>query len=606
MSLMQATGAGEPNEVRVTPTATSPTADAISNTGKDEQMAPSLSRFQTAVTALCIAANSLTAGSMFCFPLIGPSLMADLSLSLKQTNTIWVGAVMGEYITAAFWGALADAFGPRPLSAAAAVLFGVGYSLMAHGDATAVKLNRAQQHQRKLAGMVATPYQTSSSLGFVPMTFAFVLVGAGVSASYFSAVTASTRLFPSHPGLAISLPLTLFSLSSLFLTSIGSHFFIDATTGDLSAATFLTFLAVLLTITNGVSTFFMLAPEVKPSQAEGVKKKRVTVQDRAVSMLADERLPLLSTNADSDLEENSGADQARSTANVGASSSSISLVPRSASLRDFLATPSVWILALLMFTAVGGAEMVMSSVGSMVVSLLGGGIVTPSHGATGSAVTSADENSPDLPAMNHEALRWRSMQVQLLATANTLSRLVSGLVTDFLSPSRPKAPPLSDTSDVSATRRILHFVGNIRVSRMTILLTSTTLLTAAFAFSALALSTLHELVGVSLLVGIGYGFTFTQVPSIVANAYGLRTFGRSWGLLTYSCAAGSLGFSLLYAVVSDVVGEDPARQDGTHVPLGVCLHGRSCFQLSFALAATGTAAATLLAVPLWRRWRTYL
>lgn len=50
-----------------------------------------------------IAVNALTAGSLFCFPLIGPSLMADFALDLKQTNILWSATVLGEYLSAAAW-----------------------------------------------------------------------------------------------------------------------------------------------------------------------------------------------------------------------------------------------------------------------------------------------------------------------------------------------------------------------------------------------------------------------------------------------------------------------------------------------------------------------
>ena len=88
------------------------------------------SQHQQALTTFCIAISALTAGSIFCFPLFGPTLTRDLGLNLTQTNTIFGGAVLGEYLTAAIWGVIADATGPRVLSIAAAVLSVVGYQLM--------------------------------------------------------------------------------------------------------------------------------------------------------------------------------------------------------------------------------------------------------------------------------------------------------------------------------------------------------------------------------------------------------------------------------------------------------------------------------------------
>ena len=106
-----------------------------------------------------------------------------------------VGAVLGEYISAAFWGALADSYGPRPLSFAAAICFGAGYSLMAHGDARAI---RQKQHDGldmriadSLAGGLGISQRDWVPTGYGALTFYFVLVGVGVAASYFSAVTSA-------------------------------------------------------------------------------------------------------------------------------------------------------------------------------------------------------------------------------------------------------------------------------------------------------------------------------------------------------------------------------------------------------------------------------
>ena len=463
-----------------------------------------------------------------------------------------VGAVLGEYISAAFWGALADSYGPRPLSFAAAICFGAGYSLMAHGDARAI---RQKQHDGldmriadSLAGGLGISQRDWVPTGYGALTFYFVLVGVGVAASYFSAVTSATRLFPRHPSLAIALPLTLFSLSSLFLTTIGSSVFVDKETGDLDASAFLTFLAILLSVTNFVSTFGMRPPPVvvldedeenneEVDTLQPGRRKKVTPAPRQHGDELNETTPLLS-------RENGEVEAGNSSysGSAAGAASNISLVPKSDSLKDFLRTPSVWVLAVLMFTAVGGAEMVMSSVGNMVVSLIGGNVLPGGGG----------KNLPG-PGLNNDALKWRSLQVQLLATANTLSRLVSGLLADFLSPARPLVTilPSSSTENSkwrSMLRTVWSRINNIRVSRMTILLCATSLLTATFAYAATMLNSLLGLVFVSIAVGCGYGFSFTLVPSIVASAFGLRTFGRSWGLLSYACAAGSLSFSLLYAV----------------------------------------------------------
>lgn len=110
-----------------------------------------------------------------CFPLFGPSLTRDLGLNLTQTNTIWAGAVLGEYLSAAPWGTLGDAYGPRVLSIAAGVVFFVGYQLMAHADSVAI----LQQDEWIQLGQ---PRHLAKG-SFIITVASFVAVGSGVAAS---------------------------------------------------------------------------------------------------------------------------------------------------------------------------------------------------------------------------------------------------------------------------------------------------------------------------------------------------------------------------------------------------------------------------------------
>lgn len=71
--------------------------------------------------------------------------------------------MIGEYLSAAPWGVLADVKGPRYLCASAAALFGVGYALMAGADRDALRDGASNA----AAGL---------------MTGYFLLVGMGVAA----------------------------------------------------------------------------------------------------------------------------------------------------------------------------------------------------------------------------------------------------------------------------------------------------------------------------------------------------------------------------------------------------------------------------------------
>lgn len=103
-------------------------------------------------------------------------LILSITLNLPFSRPLRSGAVLGEYISAAFWGSLADRFGPNLLCVSAAVLFGSGYLLMSHADSTAIKMLESGQD----LGILQSWHSPS---GFVAMSAYFVLVGAGVAAS---------------------------------------------------------------------------------------------------------------------------------------------------------------------------------------------------------------------------------------------------------------------------------------------------------------------------------------------------------------------------------------------------------------------------------------
>lgn len=531
--------------------------------------------------AVFIVANSLTAGSIFCFPLFGPKMSADLGLSLTQTNVIWSAAILGQYASAAIFGHIADTYGPRPLSLMASILFGVGYVLMAHTE------NDAISHQNS-----ATAPSNSNRANFIAMAAYFVLVGTGVAASIFSALRSSTSHFKSHPGLALSIPLTLFSLSSLFLSAFASlSFFTDPNTGDLNSPKWLAWLGAALMITNALSAFGLSVPEegnqendtIRSEQAMQSEDQRIT--ETTTLLGAARPLPALLWSIP-----------------YGHDPSEYSREPL-LSLREYLSAPSVWIMGFVLFAGVGGAEMVMGSIGSIVVSLR--------------AVHTALEggNQDDKTRLGRETLALRTQQVQLLAIANTVSRLLVGLLTDLCSPQASTERSLDYTNSTRSVNRSTwrkHLL-NFTISRLSLLLVGLALLCFTFIYSATFVDRVDRLWLVSLATGTGYGLTFTVLPSTIICVWP-QQFGRNYGLLTYAAAFGSLFFSMLFAKINDQIA---SRQLPIKMPNekirhlsetqhAICPFGRECFAPSFALAAMIVGTAFFVTIPLWRAWRKML
>ncbi|KAK0524974.1 hypothetical protein OC834_000163 [Tilletia horrida] len=597
------------------------------------------------ITAAAIAASSLTAGSIFCFPLFSPSLTHDLDLTLKQTSSIWAGAVLGEYGFAAPAGIIADRFGPRVLCLVASLLFFFGYTMMGREEAVAVAARAVRDGAGLGLGsipgdvlrnttqlLVSAAADTGAPIApkqasYVRLAFAFFLCGAGVSASYFSAVTAATRTFPNFPSLAIALPLTLFSLSSMLLSAVGSYFFADPVTGDLETSAFLFFLAYMLGVVNLVAGLGM--HNYKPVSPPSTPERRLSV-----AVDADEASASTSSQAT--------ASRANGTANehtpliaseLRPSRSALPFLPKDSSLKSFLCAPSVWAIALLMFIAVGACEMLMSCVGSVVQSLLGAepgeeqqnGLPSPGSFAL-TALSALASASPSAPTRDwrRAALAIRGSQIRLLSTMNTVSRLGSGLLADLCAP--------TSTRVQSARRQGRRpFV----LSRLTVILAALGLLFVAFSYAALGFpptssgptplpappSTFIRLSLVSISTGLSYGIVFTLAPSILSSIFDVAKFGRNWGLLSYACAAGSLVYTMMYASISDWVAENAARAhellakyaDTLGIELvrasqqqqtgSACLMGPKCFQLTFVISAASILVAIAAVLPLWRSWR---
>ncbi|KAE8270331.1 hypothetical protein A4X09_0g1987 [Tilletia walkeri] len=583
-----------------------------------DEAAPSYRRW---LTAASIAACSLTAGSIFCFPLFSPSLTRDLDLTLKQTSSIWVGAVLGEYGFAAPAGIIADRFGPRVLCVIAAGLFFLGYNMMGREEAVAVAA-RALRESRlsevaESVAMAATPIAPRHA-SYLRLAFAFFLCGAGVSASYFSAVTAATRTFPNFPSLAIALPLTLFSLSSMLLSAIGSSFFADPSTGDLNTSAYLFFLAYMLGVVNlfaaaGMHNYKPISPSPTPerrgSVVDGMDDGDST--DSEDYRDNDEHTPLISSE-------------------IRPSRSTLPYLPKDSSLSSFLSAPSVWAIAFIMFIAVGSCEMLMSCVGSVVESLLGaepeqqGAAMTTLAALGGTLSLNITRAVSSVPSKEwaRAALEIRGTQIRLLSTMNTVSRLGSGLLADLCAPT---------------SMRVQHARAHGRyvfvLSRLTVILSALGLLFVAFLYAALGLpptsadptpipapsSTFIRLSMVSISTGLAYGLIFTLAPSILASAFDVAKFGRNWGLLSYACAIGSLAYTMMYASISDWVAQSAVQArrllatyaKGLGVELvqvaqqgaGQCLAGPKCFQLTFGIAAASILLAIATAIPLWRSWR---
>lgn len=124
----------------------------------------------------CIFLNCATAGSVFTFPLYSTVFGAALNLSAFHLQVLISSAVGGQYSSAVLFGALGDSHGPGIVSLVAAILYGIGYLMLAWRSS----IGRAEEGK------------------WIFLSLYYSIVGAGVAASYFAALIASTKSLPTR------------------------------------------------------------------------------------------------------------------------------------------------------------------------------------------------------------------------------------------------------------------------------------------------------------------------------------------------------------------------------------------------------------------------
>ncbi|KAI8453045.1 major facilitator superfamily domain-containing protein [Phakopsora pachyrhizi] len=267
------------------------------------------------LSAVSIALNSLTAASIYTYPVFSPALQSQLKFSVQQVSATVSIVILLQYISSAIWGAFSDRYGARRVSFLAAILFFCGYSGLMH--------------------FIKNPtpgIDHSSIYSWICVTLAFSLCGMATAASYFAAITASAKTFgSSHPSLSIAGPSSLLALGPLLYTFLAAHYFITSDKGFDTVA-YLRMLAYLSLVVNLLGAFSL----------------RSEIQ--AFTIRINERTSLLSeTYVDNSNQLSSPIDSAQDCGTFG-----------------FISKPTVWLFGFAVLLTSGPAEMTLSSIGYVV------------------------------------------------------------------------------------------------------------------------------------------------------------------------------------------------------------------------------------------------
>ncbi|EGG02356.1 uncharacterized protein MELLADRAFT_110257 [Melampsora larici-populina 98AG31] len=324
-----------------------------------------------ALTAICSMANALTAGSMFTYPVFSPTLQSSLNFSVKQISATASIAILCQYLCAALWGILADRKGSALVSLAAGLSFFVGYISLSF----------------LISFFENGSDSTASFFIWISVTLAYSLCGSATSASYFAALTAATQVFGSdHPGLSIAGPATLFGLSPLAFTSIGTWLF-NHGDNQFDALAYLRMLAGVTLMTNLAGWFGFPALDssidVTPAQ-----------EDESSPLINPTTTPSSSDETDEPDERHSQRRDNNLRTNT---------LPDHDTVIGFLSQSAVWMLGFIVLLTAGPAEMTVASIGAVV-----------------------DSFVPLAP------ISLKARHVQIISLANAVSRLVVGWTSDQL------------------------------------------------------------------------------------------------------------------------------------------------------------------------------
>ncbi|GAA6062633.1 hypothetical protein JCM10212_000295 [Sporobolomyces blumeae] len=559
---------------------------------------------QRVLSAAATLANCLTAGAVSTFPLWSPPLSRSLHLTSAQSNLLASSAILGEYATAATWGAIADSYGPGAVSIGGGACFGFGLGLLGLIAKVGAEVDRQGKELHRLL--------------WVALCVTYFVAGCGVAGSYFSAMIAATKSAPArHSGLAIGVPCAVFGLSPLFLSALASLFTTsfapnpslpDHTEVELDAGSFLLFLAALLSAVNGVGGLFLkeLPWDEKPEQGFVKPDEPILVADAEETggiLPSDEpteRSALLSSRSRTHSRSDSQSSHRRPLVSHDRSHSHDEHArhrthhhphhhPHSQTLRQFVSTRTFWLFGSLILLSTGPVEMYMASLGQILESLLAVSTSSSSRGSTGS-----------------HALASRKNHIAGLAVANTVSRLIVGALSDYLS-----APSNSTETDPSITRQ-RGLVG-WRVSRLVFLSGACATLAAAFAWGGTGLRTEAGLWVITLVAGFSYGTIFTLSPAIVRSCWPVEHFGRNWGVLTWFSAIGALLFTPLFGLLRDlattslstsvpVTPDQPILSMFARPSVQPICAASSCYRPIFLISAVSAGFATGVVALLWKKW----
>lgn len=544
--------AAQPSDGALAPLLRSPSASTLgpaSSTSSisDASRGPKRRRrtqFLQTLSFVSAVLSALSAGSVTVFSLYAPRFQSRLHFSQFQINAISSAMSLALYIPVPFIGYMCDRVGPGPLSLLAVLLCAGGYGLAA-----------SLYHKGDVASSTVGPQNND---GLVPfMIIAFILIGAGTASMYLSAITTCAKNFGKgkYRGLMLTAPMASFGLSGIVVSQLGTHFLYerlpDGSRGEVNVFHFFIFLATMLAAAGLFGTFALriideddlIDNAVEELERSGYLEGSVTFRRRSQPGYG-----AIDANLE-DIEDAGILDPAKDQGDED-ENALLKAWLLNAETRKFLSDHTMWSFAIGFWLVIGPGEAFVNNLGTIIGTLYSPGSI----GDTTSAAT----------------------HVSIVAATSTFARLLTGSLSDLVSPNPHSLHPQSGVharsslseSRFSISRVVLFIMAGLSLSTGTLILASGLVQGHGERFAL-----------VSGFIGAGYGAVFSLTPIIITIIWGVENFGTNFGIVAVFPAIGSTIWGIIYsAFYQQGAAKSPLLADGSR---DVFCYGTQCYSTTF-------------------------
>lgn len=513
--------------------------------------------------------TSLCAGSVTAFSLYAPLFQSRLHYTQYQVNLVSIAVELALYLPVPIAGYACDRYGPRKPALFSAVFFGGCYTAAAFIYRSGPPADTGKGNGWPVGVMVA----------------AFVGVGWATSSMYLASLTTCAKNFGrgKHKGFAMAAPIASFGLSGMWQSQVGSRLLCernpDGSRGDVDVFRYFLFLAGLL-FGVGVIGFMVLhvvdEEELIDEAVEEMERSGLLEESDLFHRQNEGYGAVATPGQESHM---SVASDRKRHEEEEARKKKLLL---NSETHRFLTDPTMWWLAAGFFLVSGPGDSFINNLGTIIGTLY----PPPSDPLSSPAL------APTSPATH----------VSIVAITSTVARLLSGFVSDLLSPTpnphQHRRGPGSLTASLASLDPMVQstaswgsFSRRFTISRMIFLLLVALCLSLGFALlaSGAVQNHAHPIFGVvSALVGTGYGAIFSLVPIIISCVWGVENFGTNWGILAVVPAAAGPLWGVIYAA------NYSSGQPGGATGDSKC-YGTGCYSQTF----WGMAVASWIAMALW-------